>query len=732
MDKNKAFRYLKRIFSHALISRTSQNLPTILSYLITDQCNSHCITCNVWRMSQNRSLSSDTLLDTLSDPLFKEIRHVGISGGEPSLSADLIMQVHVLVAKLPKLETISITSNCIHAGYWEDHLKEILSYCHLHKIYFQFNVSLDGIGELHDRIRGVRGNFENADRMITYLIEHKIPFQIHSTVNRYNVYHVNALLKYARERRAEIIFRLASEIHRLENSVLMDRIALNMKQKSFFCDFLDSVSLLSYTKSPGRRLYYHYLRKQLLTDGKRQSPCYFKSEGLVLSSDGSLAYCSRFTDSFTIIGERDNMSEAFVNTALREKCITKHCEYCYHDQTGYWPLHTVLKEISGKRLIRCLKFFQILRYWFLSSLYRKKTAVDKEIRSVAIIGMYGGEHLGDAAILGGVVLRLKERYPNLEHVHVFSFRKDRTQMWVDSLIELNDLSFTIHSDEKLFSAKIIECQLLVWAGGPLMEIPVIISRNYYFMRQALALGIGVELEGIGYGPVSTNIGKFMLHKCLKVARRITARSSGDARRINEICQVENSGHYIDPAFDYLARIPSPVPLTPKEKEEVDRLLNIGVERKLIALNLRPLWHRYGKNLEFDFEHFLDEMTVALKELSLNNYTTLFFPMNSDQFGFSDLEVAYKLRDRLGNDFPHYKIWETEPTINQVIYLLRNMDAAICMRFHAAIFSLSQGVKTIGIDYSLSGRGKVFTLFENQENCLPICEISAWSILKQIL
>jgi polysaccharide pyruvyl transferase WcaK-like protein len=103
-------------------------------------------------------------------------------------------------------------------------------------------------------------------------------------------------------------------------------------------------------------------------------------------------------------------------------------------------------------------------------------------------------------------------------------------------------------------------------------------------------------------------------------------------------------------------------------------------------------------------------------------------MKSDQFGFSDLDVAYSIRERLSSQCD-FRIWEYEPTINGVITLLRKVDVAICMRFHAAIFALSQDVKTIGLDYSLSGKGKVDALFENRvDNCLSIINFKADELL----
>ena len=104
------------------------------------------------------------------------------------------------------------------------------------------------------------------------------------------------------------------------------------------------------------------------------------------------------------------------------------------------------------------------------------------------------------------------------------------------------------------------------------------------------------------------------------------------------------------------------------------------------------------------------MLTSLVNL-LDNYSEsmkfVFMPMNSDQFGYCDLEIAYKLEDKLKerNLDIEYLIWETETTINDCLLLLNKASLTISMRFHGCIFSLSTDTPTIGIDYSTLEKGK---------------------------
>lgn len=723
MNIKKGFTYLRNVLYSYTKSKDNFK-PKILSYLVTNQCNSHCVTCNAWQKAELKYIDANLLESTLKKDLFSDVQHVGISGGEPSTFSDLRKHIEVILNTLPHLQTLSITSNCILCDFWIENLCSIRDLCKKCGVYFQFNISLDGVGERHDKIRGTKNNFNCTKKVIEFVRLNSINYQIHTTIEKYNVYHVNEILRFAKSINADIIFRLASRIYRLDNEKHLDRVALNKKETSFICDFFQSSTLLSYTKSPGRKLFYKHLANQLLSNGKRQAPCYFKHQGLVLASDGTISYCSRFANDFASIEDAEIESK-YYDRSIFENCSNGICETCYHDQTGLWPLHKVLGEYAQKQILVAQKMWLVFYYLVRALLKCSCSESLKDIKSICIVGMYGGEHVGDAAILGGVILRTIHRYPGINNIVVFSFRKDRTECWVNNLTELpSNLTIKVCGDRNEFVEYIAKSDLLMWAGGPVMELPVVLSRNYYFIKFAQSVGVPFEMEGVGYGPINTAFGKYITRRILNAASYISVRSEEDSRRLNKIKNFNNKV-FQDPAFTYLSIVPDNTKIDVAEKNLIEQLF-VNVKSNVIALNLRPLWNRYGSNSEFDYDKFLDEIARAIG--TLKETTVIFFPMNADQFGFSDLDVAYSIRERLSSHCD-FRIWEYEPTINGVITLLRRVDAAICMRFHAAIFALSQDIKTIGLDYSLKGKGKVDALFENRaDKCLSILNFRAEELL----
>ena len=114
--------------------------------ICTYRCNSRCSMCYVW---QNPSHPQEEIgLDVL-EKIPSGIDNLNITGGEPTLRADLLEMVDILYPKARKLE---ISSN----GLMPEKLEGIVKKYPDIKIRF----SLDGLGRTNDLIRGEQGGFD--------------------------------------------------------------------------------------------------------------------------------------------------------------------------------------------------------------------------------------------------------------------------------------------------------------------------------------------------------------------------------------------------------------------------------------------------------------------------------------------------------------------------------------------------------------------------------------------
>src|SRR5262245_1640580 len=91
--------------------RPSQRLPTVIQFPVNDICNSQCQMCFIWQRKRDDEITPEELSSILSNPLFRQIRNVGINGGEPTLRKDLGELTRVLIAKLPRLQGVSLITN---------------------------------------------------------------------------------------------------------------------------------------------------------------------------------------------------------------------------------------------------------------------------------------------------------------------------------------------------------------------------------------------------------------------------------------------------------------------------------------------------------------------------------------------------------------------------------------------------------------------------------------------
>ncbi len=108
--------------------------------------------------------------------------------------------------------------------------------------------------------------------------------------------------------------------------------------------------------------------------------------------------------------------------------------------------------------------------------------VGPKLRHVLVIGAYGGDHIGDTAIFGGVLLRMHRRYGTQSAVLV-SQRPAHTRRLVEMLDSPVDISVEEYTQT---NARILleHTHAVVFAGGPLMDLPKQLVKHLYTVAEA--------------------------------------------------------------------------------------------------------------------------------------------------------------------------------------------------------------------------------------------------------
>jgi MoaA/NifB/PqqE/SkfB family radical SAM enzyme len=169
--------------------------PVHLILFITDHCNAKCGTCFYWQsLNQGESLKLDQV-EHISQAM-GEMVWLDLSGGEPFLRRDIDRICHIFVDR-NGVRHINIPTNAIQTNVIANSVNAILS----NAAPFRLNVaiSLDGIGETHDRIRGVPGNYTKALATMAALQEirardPRLALSVVTTLMRSNVDDVKKLL----------------------------------------------------------------------------------------------------------------------------------------------------------------------------------------------------------------------------------------------------------------------------------------------------------------------------------------------------------------------------------------------------------------------------------------------------------------------------------------------------------------------------------------------------------
>lgn len=356
---------------------------------------------------------------------------------------------------------------------------------------------------------------------------------------------------------------------------------------------------------------------------------------------------------------------------------------------------------------------------------------------VLVIGAYGGDHIGDTAILGGVLLRVHRRHQT-QHAILVSQRPAHSAR----LVAMLDIPVSVRVEgytQSTVASLVAEVDGVVFAGGPLMDLPKQLVKHLYTVALARREGKPFLVEGIGAGPFIRRVSAWTARRLVRMAARITVRTTADSHAplVRGLDPIVGR----DPAFDYLeTRGRVLTRLRQEDQAWLDRLLQDTEGRAIVGINLRPLRPdytagapttdvaAYTRFIEARFEERLAAAMRQFHKASRPEPCFVFFPMNAIQFGSSDLRSAYRLKRLLRGDVD-FRVWEGDPSIDGVVALLRRVDAAITMRFHATIFAVSAERNVIGVDYRPGVRDKVAALLSDLgrgDRCGRIDEVTtAW-------
>ena len=280
--------------------------PINVTFSVTRRCQSRCKTCFIWKECSTADATEDIDLETI-EILFRAIGWTyffNVSGGEPFLRKDLPEIVRLACRHL-RPAVIHIPTNAILPERIEEYTRSILEIIEKEAPGTVLSVkpSFDGIGEQHDEIRGIPGNFEKLldtlDRLGRLRETHKyLHVGVGTVVSRFNQNSLNDIIAYAgklgvdtyinevAEEREEF-FNLGSGITPDSESYarIMDIFKENVRGR------LKKMKLLSRITTAMRIVYYD-LAADILKEKRQVIPCYAGILNVHVNSDGGIWPCA--------------------------------------------------------------------------------------------------------------------------------------------------------------------------------------------------------------------------------------------------------------------------------------------------------------------------------------------------------------------------------------------------------------------------------------------------------
>lgn len=281
--------------------------PLTLTFSVTNLCQSKCMTCNIWRIypEKHQQAGNELTIEEIRK-IFKSIGRIyffNISGGEPFLRTDLHEIVEAAVDHL-KPAIIHAPTNALAPEKVIGHTRSILELLKKKGLKTPLTIkpSLDGVGKLHDEIRGVGGNWEKLLETFRQLkeLEKNYPelhIEIGTVVSNFNKDHLDEIEEYVHamgaqsyrneiaEQREEFlnigdpITPSGEEYARLMEG-FAEKIRSNIKNKRPLARVTESL-----------RLVYYELAAQIMIENRQVIPCYAGITNVHLTPYGDLWPC---------------------------------------------------------------------------------------------------------------------------------------------------------------------------------------------------------------------------------------------------------------------------------------------------------------------------------------------------------------------------------------------------------------------------------------------------------
>lgn len=280
-------------------------LPVNLTLSVSPTCNSRCKTCNIWKKKDLSARGAQAGNDFTSQEWDKTMASLGkwpfwitISGGEPFLKKGELVKLVKICYERNKPAIINIPTNSLLYAFTPKYVEQMCQ--SIPGTQLIINLSVDGIGEKHDYIRGIPGNFKRVLLNLEGLkkLQKKysnLAIGIHSVISNFNYRDVEELYAWAFSVKPDqYITEIAEERVELDTKGL----PLTPSWENYSKAINKLVKIIKNQKFKGvakfteafRLEYYNNVKKYLKTR-KQVIPCYAGLASSQIYANGDVWQC---------------------------------------------------------------------------------------------------------------------------------------------------------------------------------------------------------------------------------------------------------------------------------------------------------------------------------------------------------------------------------------------------------------------------------------------------------
>ncbi len=271
-------------------------LPFSLVISLTYRCNSRCSTCRVWERSAKEFSFEEWREFFLNLAPHTRLYYLTFSGGEPFLRDD-IAQIVTEAARILRPALITIPTNGLLSRRIPSEVREMLDNMPA-GTKLGINLSLDGVGEEHDRIRNVPGNWEKA--METYwalrAIRHPaLILSIHTVISRFNVGRIGEIARALIGLKPDSYITEVAEEREELHTIGLPITPSAQEYQQAIKEVMEAIKGAKFSGLPrltqAFRHEYYFLTERILRERRQVIPCYAGWASGHIAPDGDVWTC---------------------------------------------------------------------------------------------------------------------------------------------------------------------------------------------------------------------------------------------------------------------------------------------------------------------------------------------------------------------------------------------------------------------------------------------------------